>query len=114
MSSQRALCEQASSLRWTDKGLVAVGEGEEEEERGEAAGVGPHSGQPGAAEVRPAQGRVGRHTLQGGAAVTRRRCGQVWRTLVHCSAVVGMHPDGATEAIVDFALAGGCRPVRML
>ncbi|EOD23573.1 hypothetical protein EMIHUDRAFT_239479 [Emiliania huxleyi CCMP1516] len=21
-----------------------------------------------------------------------------------------MHPDGATEAIVDFALAGGCRP----
>ena len=31
----------------------------------------------------------------------------VWRTLANASAVVGLHPDGATEAIVDFALATG-------
>ena len=29
---------------------------------------------------------------------------EVWTTLQHCSAVVGMHPDGATESIVEFAL----------
>ena len=30
-----------------------------------------------------------------------------WEMLRDCSAVVGMHPDGATESIVDFALATG-------
>jgi len=29
----------------------------------------------------------------------------MWDRIEHCSAIVGMHPDGATEAIVDFALA---------
>ena len=32
---------------------------------------------------------------------------EVWHTLARSSAVVGMHPDGATEAIIDFALATG-------
>ena len=31
----------------------------------------------------------------------------VWTLLTSCSAIVGMHPDGATESIVDFALATG-------
>ena len=32
---------------------------------------------------------------------------EAWRVLRGCSCIVGMHPDGATEAIVDFALARG-------
>jgi len=38
-------------------------------------------------------------------AVSPPDAAEVFSTLAECSAVVGMHPDGATEAIVDFALA---------
>ena len=38
----------------------------------------------------------------------RRPCApclpQAWATLSKCSLVAGLHPDGATEGIVDFAL----------
>ena len=32
---------------------------------------------------------------------------EVWHALRECSALVGMHPDAATESIVDFALEAG-------
>ena len=38
---------------------------------------------------------------------------EVCTILQGCSAVVGMHPDAATESIVDFALAAG-KPVAVV
>ena len=32
---------------------------------------------------------------------------EMWRRMAGCAMIVGMHPDGATEPIVDFALASG-------
>ncbi|KAL1507436.1 hypothetical protein AB1Y20_008275 [Prymnesium parvum] len=75
------LAEQAERLAWTSKGLVATG-GEERQSLHAAPGVSADGSR-----------RVDAHS--------------VWTTLSDASAVVGMHPDGATEAIVDFALATG-------
>ena len=96
--------ESALQMAWTVKGLVKVAmatarepsrgeeeeaaaeeeeEEEEEEEAGEAASPTEHA------------------TVEAEVPTSRA----MWDRIEHCSAIVGMHPDGATEAIVDFALA---------
>ena len=95
--------ESALQMAWTVKGLVkvamatarepsrgeeeeaaaAAAEEEEEEEAGEAASPTEHA------------------TVEAEVPTSRA----MWDRIEHCSAIVGMHPDGATEAIVDFALA---------
>ena len=41
------------------------------------------------------------------AAATPPAAAEAWAALRDCSLVVGLHPDSATESIVDFALATG-------
>jgi hypothetical protein len=72
-------------------------EGEKQEERGQGAHAVRSTRSPRAApDASEASVR--------GAVPT---AAEVWHTLARSSAVVGMHPDGATEAIIDFALATG-------
>ena len=91
----RFVPQQRGSSRRTRKQPRAIGEvgdGSDGDDVGEDEGEGEgEDGPEGAAEAPPA--------LPTGA--------EAFSTLRDCSAIVGMHPDSATESIVDFALAAG-------
>ena len=92
---------QAKAMKWTRKGLERGGEGEDDEsdeaeEDGDGDGVGDGVGD--------GKGAAGEAAVS---ATSRLSASTVWATLRDASAVVGMHPDGATEPIIDFALATG-------
>ena len=108
---------EAAAMQWTRQGLVQGSEqaGEEEEEgAAEEAEEAEEGRQPlhdaGADEEARPLAEEGRDPPTGAAptgAVPPLRAEEVRRALAASSAVVGMHPDGATEAIVDFGLSTG-------
>ena len=91
-------------LAWSAKGLVKAG--------------GAATVEPGSDGDEGASARKSESDDEGGAGVVVAATGEaeaggslsaaeVWETLSECSLVVGMHADGATEGIVDFALRRG-------
>ena len=87
------LAREAAALRWTSKGLEAGG-------RGSAA----------AADDGGGSASDGDGDDDGEAAATPLEvptAAEAWRVLREASMVVGMHPDAAAEAIVDYGLASG-------
>ena len=98
--SAEALC-----MEWTDKGLVT--EEDAEEERGEGAEHGERSSDEGDVDSEVAATQRSAAPPSAAPCPTPLDAFTVYETLHSCSAVVGMHPDQATEAIVDFALASG-------
>lgn len=88
----------ASGLKWTRKGLVpdageaSVAEVEEADDDEDVDAAGVEEAAPSNATASPA---VPPAPLSARVA---------WQTLADCSLVAGMHADGATEHIVDFAL----------
>ena len=117
---------EAAAMRWTKKGLVQLGwddgdggggqeaaameEEEEEEAEAEAEAETEADTRPDSAlqqqidEEEKARARAGGGDGGDGSTLT---ADEVRRVLASSAAVVGMHPDGATEAIVDFALEHG-------
>ena len=91
------LQEEASAMRWTKKGLVQLGwdEGDEREVAPDEADT-----RPGSSLHQQIAEEEARACRDDGALTADK----VRRVLASSAAVVGMHPDGATEAIVDFAL----------
>ena len=79
----------ARTLAWTKQGLVPS--------RGDECG--PRSSESWSGH------ELGTDSRQPCTELEHMSARQVWERLSACSAVLGMHPDGATEAIVDFALA---------
>jgi hypothetical protein len=75
-------------MSWTRKGLV----------RGDGHAVGHDEAEAGAAEAEEAEAEPAEEAAS---------AAEVWRTLLRVGLAVGMHPDEATEGIVDFALAAG-------
>jgi len=87
----------AAHMRWTRKGLL--GEGHEAEERGQPSAMGDSDETDSIASSIVDEERW--ESQQVGSAE------EAIHLLLNCSALVGMHPDQATEPIVDLALSLG-------
>lgn len=91
-----ALLQEARGLEWTRKGLVMGGSDADDDWPREVEAA--SSVEEGAALAPAAAGDGGVEPLSSPTA------SEVCSTLADCSLVAGMHADGATEGIVDFAL----------
>ena len=96
------LLSKAARMEWTRKGLVSSSSSSSP---AAAADVEPNNnnddtGVESAAEAHAKDGMAA-------AAATVLSAVEARTTLSGCSLICGMHPDGATESIVDFALAHG-------
>ena len=85
------LAREAAALRWTSKGLEAGGRGSAAADDGGSASDGDGD-DDGEAAAPPLEVPT---------------AAEAWRVLREASMVVGMHPDAAAEAIVDYGLASG-------
>ncbi len=89
----------ARAVAWTEKGLVAQAEGDDEHEGETVANEDGHSTTQeigGGSESKAVGTSDGDEGLVHWPAVQK--------LVTECSLIVGLHPDQATEAIVDFAL----------
>jgi hypothetical protein len=84
----------ARAVAWTEKGLVAQAEGDDEHEAEEGHSTTREIG--GGSESKAVGTSDGDEGLVHWPAVQK--------LVAECSLIVGLHPDQATEAIVDFAL----------
>ena len=108
------LLESATSMEWTRKGLVQrtlgfkslmlrarlAAQGDDDDDSSSSSSDEQDGGVPAAAAALAAAPA----TTTAAASSASLTASVAWNTLAECSLLAGMHADGATEGIVDFAL----------